>query len=159
MGGPSYSFFLGKVVSKRVHLILFHRKRFTLSEVLDVLEDDEVFQSAQIFLQPPGEGDKSDEDSDEEEGGDLNHLSRDLLQSNIDFTINYGNEITNTLEEEVVETVPHEVIKTNVDEISVEWDEDTFNECKKTMRQFIPLLKKLKKTEGVFLSSPDEFPL
>ena len=62
----------------QLFLCYHFRIGFTFSEVVDVLEDDTLFQSANVFLMPPGDGDKSDEDSDNEEGANIEQLSPTL---------------------------------------------------------------------------------
>lgn len=42
--------------------------RFTVNEVIDMLEDDDLFQRADIFLDPPEVDELTDEDSGEEDG-------------------------------------------------------------------------------------------
>jgi hypothetical protein len=57
-------------------------RKYTVKEVLDALEDDEDFGSAEIFIDPPRDGVESEEDSgDEDEGGSMNNLSGRQLMS------------------------------------------------------------------------------
>jgi Transposase IS4 len=68
-----------------------------VNEVIAMLEDEQ-FVDASIYLNPPGHGIESDEDSDSEEGASANHLSSNQLTASAEFTINYGNENVNSLD-------------------------------------------------------------
>ena len=52
--------------------------RLTVNQVLDHLEEEDFF-TATVFVTPPGNGQESDEDSAEEEEGDVNNLNRNQL--------------------------------------------------------------------------------
>lgn len=60
--------------------------------------EDEHFLEANIYLQPPEDGQASDEDSDLENGCNADHLSRPQLAAPAMFTINYGNQVKNSLQ-------------------------------------------------------------
>jgi len=65
-----------------------------------MLEDDN-FMEASIFLNPPGNGLESDEDSDVEDGCSANHLSSRQLTAPAEFTIKYGADNVNSLDDDV----------------------------------------------------------
>jgi len=50
-----------------------------VNDVIAMLEDNKNFVEASIFLNPPGNGQGSDEDSDVEDGCSANHLSHRQL--------------------------------------------------------------------------------
>ena len=68
-------------------------------EIYDILESENFFV-AEVYLQPPNDGLNSDEDSDSEEGTNLQHLSDSQLITHADFRINFGTHLTNSLEAE-----------------------------------------------------------
>ena len=45
---------------------------------------------------PPGDGDKSEEDSDNEEGANVKHLPTTLLQTHIEFKIHHRDVVNST---------------------------------------------------------------
>ena len=65
--------------------------RFNLDEVISALEDDD-FQSADIFISPPEDPTRSDEDSGpEDDDGDVNNLTGNQLRSIAEATIKMSN--------------------------------------------------------------------
>jgi len=71
-----------------------------VNDVIAMLEDDN-FMEASIFLNPPGNGVESDEDSDVEDGCSANHLSSRQLTAPAEFTIKYGADNVNSLNDDV----------------------------------------------------------
>ena len=63
--------------------------RYTLSEVLDILETEDFFD-ADVFMQPPNKWQLPDKDSHTEEGTDVQHLLTDQLSAPADFWIDFG---------------------------------------------------------------------
>ena len=79
--------------SERVHWVqqnLFFS--YTTNEVLDLLDDDEFLQNVQVSINPPNDGNQSAEDSDLEDGGNVNHLPAGILEAPAEFKANRGNE-------------------------------------------------------------------
>ena len=75
-----------------------------------MLEDDEHYLNAVIFLIPPNGGMCSDEDSDREETASANHLSGPQLSAQAQYRVNYGHAIVDSmLEEEDTSEPDHEV--------------------------------------------------
>jgi len=70
-----------------------------VNDVIAMLED-ETFVEASIFLNPPGNGSESDEDSDVEDGCSANHLSSRQLTAPAEFTIKYGSDNVNSLDDD-----------------------------------------------------------
>ena len=66
---------------------------YTNNEVLDLLDDDEFLQNVQVFINPPIDGNQSAEDSDQEDGGNVNHLPAGILEAPAEFKANRGNEV------------------------------------------------------------------
>ena len=68
-----------------LHLItwfLLHVYRFSVHDVVTMLENDPDFMSADVYVTPPDEQGISEEDSDDEDQPDsLNHLSRQQLSA------------------------------------------------------------------------------
>lgn len=61
--------------------------RFTVAEVVSMLEDEE-FQSADIFILPPEDATKSDEDSGpDDDDGDIDNLTGNQLRAEGEATI------------------------------------------------------------------------
>ena len=70
-----------------------------------MLENDGDFHQAKIFLQPPGSGELSDEDSGDEDIVELHHLSRRQLISQADFEIDYGSHIQSSCDDVITEDI------------------------------------------------------
>lgn len=68
--------------------------RYTVNEVLNILEQDDNWQEADIFLSPPDDGHASDEDSADEEVTipSINNLSRNQLLADAMAVIRVGAE-------------------------------------------------------------------
>src|SRR6218665_2429776 len=61
--------------------------RYSVAEVLSILEDDD-FQSADIFILPPEDPTRSDEDSGpEDDDGDVNNLTGNQLRALAEATV------------------------------------------------------------------------
>src|SRR6218665_14929 len=61
--------------------------RYSVAEVLSILEDDD-FQSADIFILPPEDPTRSDEDSGpEDDDGDVNNLTGNQLRAQVEATV------------------------------------------------------------------------
>ena len=60
-------------------------RSYTANEVLDLLDDAEFLQNVEVIITPPNNGDLSDEDSDQEDGGGLNHLPAGILNAQAEF--------------------------------------------------------------------------
>jgi len=74
--------------------------------VFDILESEDFFD-ANIYMQPPSNGQLSDEDSDDEEGTNSQHLSASQLMAPADFRIDFGSYVADSFE--VAETVDDDV--------------------------------------------------
>ena len=72
-----------------------------MNDVISMLKDNKNFVEASIFLNLPGNGQGSDEDSDVENGCSANHLSHRQLTAPAEFTVKYGSENVNSLDNEV----------------------------------------------------------
>ena len=77
---------------------LFHFS-YSASDVYDIAELENFFD-AEVYLQPPNDGLKSDEGSDSEEGTGPQHLSAGQIIAQSDFRIDFGIVITNSFEAE-----------------------------------------------------------
>lgn len=67
----------------------------SLNEIISQLEEDEDVLSADIYITPPENNDKSDEDSGDEESANINNLSRRQLLAEAEFraTVSSHNEL------------------------------------------------------------------
>lgn len=67
-----------------------------LHEAIQLIEDDDSIADAEIFIQPPGDGNQSDNDSGDEDNVDINNLPRAQLQAAVDMRAHTitGDEIT-----------------------------------------------------------------
>src|SRR6218665_1620670 len=64
--------------------------RYSVAEVLSILEDDD-FQSADIFILPPEDPTRSDEDSGpEDDDGDVNNLTGNQLRAQAEATVTFS---------------------------------------------------------------------
>jgi len=71
-----------------------YRKRFRVNEVhsvLDMLECDPNFLTANLYILPPADPDCSDGDSGDEDKGALDNLSRRQLEAEAEVTVWKGN--------------------------------------------------------------------
>ena len=71
-----------------------HRKRFRVNEVhsvLDMLECDPDFLTANLYILPPDDPECSDEDSGDEDKGAPDNLSRRQLEAEAEVTVWKGN--------------------------------------------------------------------
>ncbi|CAG9571923.1 unnamed protein product [Danaus chrysippus] len=83
-----------------------HRRILSVNDIISHLEDNDDVLSADIYITPPDNYDKSDEDSGDEESSNINHLSRQQLlaqaefratvssQSNLDIIESVSNEVS-----------------------------------------------------------------
>ena len=76
-------FRLNLLVINTQTITLFHNcYRYTVSEVVAMLEEDDSFSSANIYIDPPDNPNNSDEDSgDEDSGGNMDNLSGPQLRA------------------------------------------------------------------------------
>jgi hypothetical protein len=82
------------------NLYYFFRK-LTVHDVISMLEEDNAFQTADIFLEPPPVDELTDEDSGEEDGGGtIDNLNRHQLAASVDVTITRGGARTRITHEE-----------------------------------------------------------
>jgi len=86
-------FFSIKAVFSRVFLGLRFKPRllcgsYKLHEVMAMLEEDDNFVSADIYITPPSQGEVTDEDSGpEDDGGTFDNLARGQLRSTAEAVI------------------------------------------------------------------------
>ncbi|CAG9563542.1 unnamed protein product [Danaus chrysippus] len=62
-----------------------HRRILSVNDIISHLEDNDDVLSADIYITPPDNYDKSDEDSGDEESSNINHLSRQQLLAQAEF--------------------------------------------------------------------------
>ena len=74
---------------------------YTANEVLDLLDDADFLQNVEVTITPPNNGDLSDEDSDQEDGGDINHLPAGILNAQAEFKANCDGEIIRSNDDDV----------------------------------------------------------
>ncbi|ESO91470.1 hypothetical protein LOTGIDRAFT_153914 [Lottia gigantea] len=122
-------------------------------------------QSADIFLQPLGDGTNSDEDSgDEDHSGDIDNLSRQKLLADVDVDIELlsGEAVTirsdgNIPEDESIETVLEDGLTPGVSESDVTVDSNNSLNNRFCKSSFIPTapcstMAKTRHTQGIRLS-------
>lgn len=63
------------------------KKRYTVHEVISMLEEDDDFMQANIYIAPPGDPACSDEDSADEEHVTIDNLPRRQLQAEAEATV------------------------------------------------------------------------
>jgi len=80
-------------------LLCFCVFRYNVNQVITMLEEDDSFVDASVYLNLPGDGMDSDEDSDTEEGCSANRLNSRQLSAPAEFVINYGSDNINSLED------------------------------------------------------------
>lgn len=70
--------------------------RLSVNDIISHLEDNDDVLSADIYITPPDNYDKSDEDSGDEESSNINHLSRQQLLAQAEFraTVSSQNEVS-----------------------------------------------------------------
>ena len=59
----------------------------TVHDVLAILEEEEFFTQADVYITPPGDGNDTDKDSADEEGGIVDNLSGRQLNSTAVATV------------------------------------------------------------------------
>ena len=69
--------------------------------------------SADIAIQPPGDGDCSEEDSADEDDFDINRLSGNQLLAEADVRINYGDRISDTMDDDSQSESLGDALQTN----------------------------------------------
>ena len=88
------------ILFKCLFLLRAKQKTWNANEIIQMLEDDEHYLNADIFLTPPNGGMCSDEDSDGEETASANHLSGPQLSAQAQYRVNYGHAIVDSMLEE-----------------------------------------------------------
>lgn len=79
--------------------------RYSVNEVVTMLENDEEFMSADIFISPPSDSDSSDADSGPEDGGGIvDNLPRNLLRASAHAIVRRGHGNDDIGNEESAET-------------------------------------------------------
>ena len=84
-------------------------RRYTVNEVISMIEDDQDVQRADIYIDPPSDGIETDEESgNEDEGGTFSNLSGRQLRSSASVTVETNDgrqrvgEIDSSSDEDVV---------------------------------------------------------
>ncbi|XP_036332246.1 piggyBac transposable element-derived protein 3-like [Rhagoletis pomonella] len=87
--------------------------KLSLNEIISQLEEDDDVLSADIYITPPENNDKSDEDSGDEESANINNLSRRQLLAEAEFraTVSSHNEL-GTVEDLLNDSVVDETNET-----------------------------------------------
>src|SRR5688572_23540805 len=67
-----------------------NRKKYSVNEILSILEDDPTVTSANIFILPPDNPNCSDEDSADEENPNSDNLTRSQLEAPATATVHRG---------------------------------------------------------------------
>ena len=120
--------------------------RFTLNEVLDHLEDEAFIRHMDIYITPPNDGNTSDQDSDTEEGTNVENLPAALLNTTAEFRADYGHEIVDSLAEPH-DDEDHELVE-SVPVTSVLLSPEMFAKCKNFIRPVKNALQCLQSQQG-----------
>ena len=74
-------------------IVIDHCRSYHLNEVISMLEEDEEFFSADVFITPPDQGEVTDEDSaPEDDGGKMDNLSGGQLRSMAEAVLHVSND-------------------------------------------------------------------
>ena len=98
------------------------KKGFTVHQVITMLEDDDFFTRADIFITPPADPNCSDEDSGDEAEGTFNNLTSRQLQAEAVATVKRGQgrfDIDGKDESEPASTLGETIPESSPDKFSV----------------------------------------
>ena len=114
--------------------------------MLDHLEDEAFIRQMDIYITPPNDGNTSDQDSDTEEGTNVENLPAALLNATAEFRADYGHEIVDSLAEPH-DDEDHELVE-SVPVTSVLLSPEMFAKCKNFIRPVKNALQCLQSQQG-----------
>jgi len=83
-----YGWYVSIYLKKICFKLLLFCGRYKLHEVIAMLEEDDNFVGADVYITPPRQGEVTDENSEpEDDGGTVDNLARDQLQSTAEAVI------------------------------------------------------------------------
>jgi len=100
------------------------RRKYSVEEVVAMLEEEEDFVDAEIVITPPENQDVSDEDSGQEDETEISTLSGKQLNAEAEVRVNYGNRRFDSLMEFESE-IPASSFFAQTDNVSFQDDQST----------------------------------